>query len=773
MNLKLKMMISASLLTALPVIIAVLTIGSMASTDSKKALEVAAEARVIATRDITKSRIEDYFGTIHKQVFTLSHDPTIITAAKDFTKSFTEYKTSSPTPLTKAKAELLDYYQTVFLPEYRSQNSNKSIDAAEWIAALDADSIALQHRFIAQNKNPLGEKDKLTNLGNVSTYNVQHKKYHPILKEFLGEFGYYDIFIVDSESGDIVYSVFKELDFSTSLKTGTFASSGIGKVFQQSLLSSGEPSIVDFEPYAPSYEAPASFIAAPIYDKGKKIAVLIFQMPVDAINNIMTYNKNWQSSGLGQSGESYLVGADKKSRTLSRFLIEDKTAYIEILRQQNVEAEIIGAIDSKNTNIGLQSILTPGVEKSLQGNAGFEIFADYRGVNVLSAYSPVSIQGLNWVIMTEIDEAEAFESANKLAERINNTSVWVTLILLSSGLFIGILFANKMTNPIIGFSKLLQRIETESDLTIRSSFQSNDEIGAAAVALNQMLIKFHDSVKEVADSAEQIATTTEETSVISSETQVNIEEQQVATELVATATHELTMTVQEVTKNISLTAEAADKAYKETITGDEVLKSTISDITGFANEISLAADSIRQLEIDTANISQVVDVIKSIADQTNLLALNAAIEAARAGEQGRGFAVVADEVRTLAGRTQESTEEINQMVEQLQSSARNSVVLINNNKDQIQQVVKHAKEAGDSLTNISGSVDEINQMSTQIAVAAEEQVSVTESVNQNLLQITAIAERTAEGSKKTNLASEDLAKLAVRMSTLVKQFKTD
>jgi len=773
MSLKSKLMISASILAAVPVIIAALTIGSMASIDSKIALESAAEARVVATRDITKGRIEDYFSTIRKQVLTLSHDPTIISAAKGFTKSFSEFKSSTAIQSSQAKTELLDYYQTVFLPEYRKQNNDKSTDITQWIAALDSDSIALQYRLIVQNKNLLGEKDELVSLGDNSNYNSQHEKYHPILKEFLDQFGYYDIFIVDSDSGDIVYSVFKELDYSTSLKTGTFASSGIGKVFQQAIQSSDETSIVDFAPYPPSYQAPASFIAAPIYNNGNKIAVLIFQMPIDVINNIMTYDQNWQSSGLGESGESYLVGSDHKSRTLSRFLIEDKIGYIDTLKKQGVETEVTDAITSRNTNIGLQTVATPGVKKSLNGQTGFDIFPDYRGVNVLSAYSPVNIRGLDWVILTEIDEAEAFNAANMLAKRINRTSIWVTLILLSIGLAIGIWFAKKITTPIIGFSNLLQKIEKESDLTIRSDYQSKDEIGLATKSLNQMLDKFQHSLREVAASTVQIATATEETSVISSETQSNITEQQIATEQVATATNELTMTVQEVTTNISQTAESANRAYIETTSGDKILKRTISDITNFANEISSAADSIHQLEVDTSNISQVVDVIKSIADQTNLLALNAAIEAARAGEQGRGFAVVADEVRTLAGRTQESTQEINQMVEQLQSSARNSVQLINDNKDKIQQVVEHAQEAGESLVNISGSVDEINKMSTQIAVAAEEQVSVTEEVNQNLVQITAIAERTSEGSKQTSLASEDLANLAVNLNDLVKQFKTD
>jgi methyl-accepting chemotaxis protein len=494
-------------------------------------------------------------------------------------------------------------------------------------------------------------------------------------------------------------------------------------------------------------------------------------MPIDAINDIMTYGHNWLESGLGESGESYLVGPDKKSRTISRFLIEDKSAYLNILRALGVEDKIVKDIEAKNTNIGLQSISTSGVKKALSGETGFDIFPDYRNIEVLSAYSPINIQGLQWVILTEIDEAEAFGAAHQIADDIFNISTWVILVLLSLGLVVGVLFAKNITKPIIGLSLLLQDIEKNSDLTLRSDIKSKDEIGSAANSLNQMLDKFHQSIKDVGNFTDQIASATEQTSVISGETKENISEQQVATEQVATATQQLSSTVQVMTNNITRTAEAAHKAFDETVVGDKVLTNTISDIANFADEIAEATDSIHKLEIATNNISQVVEVIKSIAEQTNLLALNAALDAARDGEHGRGFAVVADEVRTLAGRTQDSTEEINQMVEQLQSSASSSVQLMSKQKEQIHKVVEHAQEAGQSLNNISKSVNEINHMSTQVATAAEQQVCVTGEISQSLLQITGIADRTAEGSQQTFVASDELAKLAVRMSELVAQFK--
>ena len=764
-------MFGACLLAAIPVIIASLIISYSASENSEEALEEAAKSRLIAARNITKKRIEDYFNTIKNQAITFSQNHMIIDATKDFIKAYDHFPAEDNTPLNIATERLTEYYQTTFSEQYGKRNQNRAPSLNQWQGKLSESALLLQYQFIVNNPNPLGEKDKLTQMEGSSQYSSAHTKYHPELRSFLHQFGFYDIFIINADSGKVVYSVFKEIDYATSLFDGPFSETGLAKAYKQALSLTAGTTIVDFSPYPPSYQDPASFIAAPIIDNGRKIGVLVFQMPVATINNIMTYEQQWEENGLGKSGESYIVGEDSKSRTLSRFLIENSQQYISTLRKSGLEASIINTIQAKQTNIGLQPIKTTGVERALAGESGFAIFPDYRNVEVLSAYSPLKINGLSWAIMTEIDKDEAYAPAYKLTDSILNISIVSTLFLALAGLCAGIIFSNKITTPITKFSKLLQTIEKSSDLTQRIENKSSDEIGDAASSLNKMLDQFLLGMQKVSASTEQIATATEQTSSISGETQQNIEHQKIATEQVATAINQLSATVQEVTRNISLSADAAEHAQLETTAGEGIVKQTVADILAFSEHVGEAANSIQVLEKDSENISSVVDVIKSIADQTNLLALNAAIEAARAGEQGRGFAVVADEVRTLAGRTQESTEEINQMVDHLQSSARESVDLMNNNKNQIHGVVKSAQQAGESLNKISIAVNKINMMSTQIATAAEEQVSVTEEINQNLVKINSMATHTSEGSAQTLLASDSLAKLAVNLKNLVEQFK--
>lgn len=773
MRLKQKVILGAGALAAIPIIIACISIGITASNNSELALQHAAKEHLVAIRDLTKGRIEDHFTTIQKQVLNLSQNQLTIDAISSFILSFTRYKKQSNTDLVNAKKELSRYYQNDFLDEFKKRNNNQTINVMDWLKQLDDDSIALQYKFIKDNKKPLGRKNELTDIGGYSSYNRSHKVFHPSFNYYLQKFGYYDIFLVDSQSGDIVYSVFKELDFSTSLIDGPYKNTAIGEVFKKANQAT-EPDFVvisDFSSYPPSYQDPAAFIASPIFENSVKIGVLIFQMPIDNINNIMIHNKQWKQGGLGDSGETYLVSEDKTLRSMNRFLIEDKKSYLHALKQASVSTSVIDAIAAKNTSIGLQPANSPKIKAALAGQRGFNIYSDYRNVPVLSAYAPVKIAGLNWMILSEIDVSEAFEPARKLTESILTLSVTMTVGLVFASLVIGYIFANATTKPIIKLSKTINEIEQNSDLTKRLVVSSNDEIGMAANSLNLMLDKFHKGILQVSKASLQIATASEETSRITNQTSNTIFEQKSHTQQVATAITQMSATVQQVSINIHNTAQAADQANVETSIGQKMVEHTVSAVEELSVYIENASKVIHQVERDSENINSVMDVIKGIAEQTNLLALNAAIEAARAGEQGRGFAVVADEVRTLAGRTQRSTQEINQMVEKLQTGAIEAVKAMDESNDKAHSVAEQANLAGKSLNVIADAVSSINDMSTQIASAAEEQNAVNEDINKNIVTINDMAEQTALGAEQTTESANKLAELAEELSLMVKEFK--
>lgn len=310
----------------------------------------------------------------------------------------------------------------------------------------------------------------------------------------------------------------------------------------------------------------------------------------------------------------------------------------------------------------------------------------------------------------------------------------------------------------------------DGDLTSRVKLNGRDELSEIGAAFNAMNAQFETLIQQINGSTSQLAAAAEELAAISKESAENVDLQRLETDQVATAMNEMTATVQEVANNTNGAAGAAEQADQEAKNSGRVVGLTAQGITLLAGEIEKAADVIKRVDSDSQNIGSVLDVIRGIAEQTNLLALNAAIEAARAGEQGRGFAVVADEVRTLAGRTQQSTREIQDMIVTLQGGAREAVQVMEESRQHAQTSVEQARAAAGAIDVITEAVNTINRMNIQIATAAEQQRVTTEEMNRSITRIRDVAEHTAASAEQTTGASDELARLAIQLQNLVGRF---
>ena len=385
-------------------------------------------------------------------------------------------------------------------------NLLEDISASAYVPADETTQI-LQYLYTVSNPNPVGSKHLLDNAGDGSVYSNIHETFHPIISNYSDRFGYYDIFLVDLD-GNIVYSVFKEVDYGTSLLTGLYSETNFADAYRQALEAEDKnfSALVDFQPYQPSYDAPAAFVASPIYEDDEKIGVLVFQMPIGRIDDIMTSNQQWEDVGLGESGETYILGDDSTLRNQSRFLIEDEENYLQTLKDRDVPIPIVARIRSLNTTIGLQQVTSEGGIAALDGEEGESIFPDYRGVSVLSSYKPLDIAGVNWAIMSEIDETEAFQFITELG---NRTLAFLGLTIVGV-IAAATWFSRSITNPLsklTGYSRALSKHDFGQDEPFAHSAEldeisvGEDEIGELAGAFQIMQTELDDSITNLIETA--------------------------------------------------------------------------------------------------------------------------------------------------------------------------------------------------------------------------------------------------------------------------------
>lgn len=742
-----------------------------ASTDMRSKVIASLQAQ----QALKKDQIENYFDSIRDQVLTFSEDRMVVDAMSAFKDSFKSYSDQAGVEkenVAQLRNDLATYYNSEFAAEYRSQNDGASPNAGQFLEQLDDESIALQHAYIRANTNPLGSKHELDAADEETDYGRLHSVVHPVVRNYLDKFGYYDIFLIDSNTGDIVYSVFKELDYTTSLIDGPYANTNFGEAFRKAnaLTSPDEFVLVDFKQYTPSYEAPASFIASPIFDGGEKIGVAIFQMPVDRILAVMN-----QRAGLGETGETILVGPDFQMRSDSHRDPEGRSLANSFRKPETGKVE------------------SDAVKAALRGESGTTVAVDYVGNEAVQAYGPVDLLGIQWCLTAKMDTAEAFatvETMHAAADTAVNGVLWsslavfavVLVCLLAAAYFI----TRALVKPIQSTVDMLQEVaEGEGDLTKRLEVNGKDEVAELATWFNVFIERIQNIIAKVAENSTSLAGASQELTSTADTLSAGAEDTTLQSATVASAAEEMSANMKQMaasTEQMSSNIRSvAASAGEMTTSISEIARNAEQSATVANQAASLAEisnEKVGSLGIAADEIGKVIEVIQDIAEQTNLLALNATIEAARAGEAGKGFAVVATEVKELAKQTAVATDDIRKRIEGIQGSTGEAVEAIQeitpviNDVNEVSRTIAAAVEEQSATTKqIAATVAETATAADSVAQNVSESASASQEITQNIAGVDQGAKQTATVAAETKNSGGTLSNLAGELQSLVGQFE--
>lgn len=586
-----------------------------------------------------------------------------------------------------------------------------------------------------------------------AAYNNVYQKYHSTFLNFVNKLEQGDILLVDTKTGNVLYSTLKEADYGTNLLTGPYKNTNLAKAFVDAKNSEDKnfSTITDYEFYSPSNNKPIACIASPIYKGDDKVGVLIFKLGANKIDEIVSNNNKWETLNIGNSGEVVLIGSDYKSRSNTRFLAKEKDEKI---------------ISAKST-ILLKEIRTVGTEAVMTGKTGVDTYIDYHGNESIASYTPLNIDGLKWAILVKIDQAEAYQPANKL----KNLMILILLIAVVAIIITSVFIASSIANPMIKMAKVASQISA-GDLTVELPKEKrSDEIGVLVNTISNMLNGLREQTKEIINGVNILA---------SSVSQITVSLTQVATgaEETSSSVTETTATVEEVkqtvylssekTKNVSNTAKQSLEISK---LGSKATEGTLEGMNIINSQMQAIAESIIALSEQSQNISELIESVDEISEQSNILAVNASIEAAKAGDQGKGFSIVAQEIRNLAEQSKQSTKQVRNILKDIQKAANTAVMTTEKGIKLVDMGTLQAVEAGDAIHKLMENITIAAQAAIQIEASSQQQLVGMDQVAIAMEGINQASIQNVDSMKQLEDATRSLQEMGNRLKQLTERYK--
>lgn len=605
--------------------------------------------------------------------------------------------------------------------------------------------------FMAQEPTTIEALQQFKN-GKTDEDSDAFKKYDSFFKNFINEFKYGDVLLIDSSNGNVMYSVLKEGDYKSNVLNGNIKNTIVSEAFQAARDSTDKKfvAMTDYQFYEPSNNKPVSCIAAPIYNKDEKIGVIIYKIPATKIDSITSNDGKWEDLNLGSSGDVIIIGNDYKMRNTNRFWNQETDAKI-------LEAKSGMLIKEAKSSVGTSV---------MQGDTNVDHYKDYKGDFTIAAYTPLQIGNIKWGLVVKEDEKEAFKASRNLEWFI------LTILGISSGIIILVTFilASNISNPLKRMANIALLI-SKGDLTIEiPKHKRSDEIGMLSDAISIMLNNLREQSMEFKNVANVLASSVSE--IMATLSQVTAG----ATET-SSAVSETTATVEEVKQTVFLTNEKTKNvanSSKESLEiaqlGENAAQVSIGDMKDINEQMQAIAESILALSEQSQNISELIESVDNISEQSNLLAVNAAIEAAKAGEYGKGFSIVAQEIRNLSEQSKYATKQVRNILKDIQKATNTSVMTTEKGIKLVEKGVDEVLKAGEAIKKLTESVNVAAQSVIQIETSSQQQLIGMDQVALAMEGINQASYQNVESMKQLEEATNNLQKMGNKLKKIIENY---